>query len=445
MAVQSKSNLLEPSYSADYLASLPAETQKEIISSLTDRQLLELQWDWNFWARKEQIPPPGDWLIWLLISGRGFGKTRAGAEFIRSEVKAGRAHHISLVAKTPADARDVMIEGDSGILGISPPNDVPKYEPSKRKITWKNGATALIFSSEEPDQLRGPQSDCAWGDELRTWHYAQETWDNLMFGLRLGEHPRCVVTTTPSPIAIIRYLLSAPNVVVTRGSTYENRANLAPSYFQQILSRYEGTRLGRQEIYAELLDDVPGALWQRKNILYHAAPDLVRAVIAVDPAATSQEGADETGIVAAGKGVDGNYYVLADRSARVSPDAWAKRTVQAYQDFKADRVIAETNQGGEMVQLTLKTVSDIPYKGIHASRSKQARAEPISALYEQHKVFHVKPFPELEDQLCTWTPDQGESPDRLDALVWALTELSEVGGFDSWMQAMKKMTEKKDE
>ena len=352
------------------------------------------------------------------------GKTRAGAEFVLREVKAGRARHVAMVAKTPADARDVMIEGDSGVLSISPPWDKPLYEPSKRRLTWKNGSTALVFSSKEPDQLRGPQYDLAWGDEIRTWYYPQETWDNLMFGLRLGEHPRCVVTTTPLPLSVIKSIMKAPDTVVTTGTTYENRVYLAPSFFRQVISKYEGTRLGRQEINAELLEDVPGALWQASNITIKPAPDLVRVVTAIDPAATSSEGADETGIIAAGKGIDGDYYVLADRSARLSPDGWGRRAIQTHIDFKGDRIVGEINNGGEMVEFVLRTIDrNIPYKAVHASRGKQVRAEPVAALYEQGHVHHIQQFEELDDQLVTWTPETGKSPDRLDALVWAISEL----------------------
>jgi len=358
------------------------------------------------------------------MAGRGTGKTRAAGEFVLKEIKEGRAKRIALVAKTPADARDVMIEGESGILSISPSWDKPQYEPSKRRLTWKNGATALVFSSKEPDQLRGPQYDLAWGDEIRTWYYPQETWDNLLFGLRLGDHPRCVVTTTPLPLVVIKRIMAAPDTVVTTGTTYENRANLPPSFFKQIISKYENTRLGRPEINAELLEDVPGALWKRNNISYKPAPDLVRVVVAIDPAMTSSEGADETGIIVVGKGMDGRGYVLADRSARVSPDAWAQRAVQAYDDFAADKIIGEVNNGGEMVGLTIRTVRpNVSYKAVHASRGKQVRAQPVAALYEQGKIDHVDSFPELEEQLVTWTPESGKSPDRLDALVWAFTEL----------------------
>lgn len=410
---------------ATSLMEMPEADRERVINSLSPEDLLRFQWTWDCWARPEQTLPPGDWQNWLILAGRGFGKTRAGAETVRSEVESGRAGHIALIGKTPADVRDVMIEGESGILAISPPWKKPTYETSKRRLTWDNGAIATTFSSYEPDQLRGPQHDFYWADELRSFKYIEEVWSNLMLGLRLGLHPRGVITTTPSPISLIRQLINDPNTVMTRGSTYANRANLAASFYDHVVAKYAGTRLGRQEINAEMLDDVPGALWKRADILYRPAPDLQRVVVAIDPAVTSGEGSDETGIVAAGKGVDGFFYVLTDRSTRATPDAWARRGIKAFRDFKADRIIGETNNGGEMIELTLKTVDrNIPYKAVHASRGKQVRAEPISALYEQHKVFHTHEMKELEDQLLTWTPESGDSPDRLDALVWALTELS---------------------
>jgi phage terminase large subunit-like protein len=405
-----------------------SQGHETLFKSLTADEKIIVNYLWSAWARPNQLPPPGDWLVWLLLSGRGFGKTRTGAETTRAEVEANRAGRISLVGKTPADVRDVMIEGESGILAISPPWFKPEYEPSKRRLTWPNGAIGITYSSHEPDQLRGPQSDFAWCDEISSWAYPTETWDNLMFGLRLGKHPRAVVTSTPKPIAVIRYLLKSPNVVITRGSTYENKTNLATNFFDQIISKYAGTRLGRQEIYGEILDDVPGALWKRADIKYKMAPELKRIVVAIDPAASSAESADETGIISVGLGIDGLYYVLGDRSGRFTPDGWARRAWKAFDDFRADRIIYEKNQGGEMCASTLKTVRpNGPIKDVWASRGKQARAEPISAFYEQGKVFHVEPFTELEDQLCKWTPDSGESPDRLDALVWAMTELTETG------------------
>ncbi len=403
---------------------MPEPQRSKAIRRLSQEEAEDLLYDWEYRARPNQLTPPGDWQTWLILAGRGWGKTRAAAEFVINEVKAGRARRVALVAKTPANARDVMVEGESGILNNSPLDLMPDYEPSKRRLTWPNGAIATVYSSKEPDHLNGPQHDLAWGDELRTWYSAQEVWDMLMLGLRLGEHPRCVATTTPLPVKLIKNLISMSDVVVTGGTTYENRENLAPSFYSQIVSRYEGTRLGQQEIQAELLEDVPGALWKRSIIQYKPAPDLVRVVVAIDPAVTSKSSSDETGIVAVGKGIDGHAYVLADRSARISPDSWARRAIQAFDDFKADRIIGEVNNGGDLVELTIRTVrKDIAYKAVHASRGKYVRAEPIAALFEQKKVFHTEQFTELEDQMCTWLPESGESPDRMDALVWALTDL----------------------
>jgi len=397
------------------------------MQNLTQKEAESLLFDWAFWARPKQLPPPGDWFCWLLRSGRGFGKTRAGAEWVVACAKAEEGP-IALVGQTKADVRDTMVEvGESAILNISPPWFRPHYEPSKRRLIWPNGVIAIIYSGDEPDQLRGPQHAKAWIDELAKFKYAQETWDNLELGLRLSKRPQVVVTTTPRPVNIMRKLLLDKGTIDVQGSTYENWSNLSESFIERVVSRYEGTRLGRQELKGELLEDVPGALWKRSDIKYKPAPDLTRIVVAIDPASTSDIDADETGIIAAGKGIDGQFYILADRSCRASPDGWARRTIQAYRDYRADRIIGEVNNGGEMVELTLRTITrSIPYKAVHASRGKQARAEPISALYEQGKVYHVEPFPDLEDQLCTWTPDSGDSPDRLDALVWALTELSET-------------------
>lgn len=386
---------------------------------------------WRLQARPNQLPPEGDWTTWLILAGRGWGKTRTGAEWVQANIGTyGRWH---LVARTAADVRDVMVEGESGILAIAG-KDRPKYEPSKRRLTWPNGAVASLFSADEPDALRGPQCEAAWADEVASWKYP-ETWDMLQLGLRLGTRPRQVVTTTPRPVRIIRELLADPATATTRGSTFENRANLAPTFFRQIVSRYEGTRLGRQELHAEVLDDVPGALWRRDLIRYRAAPtimrdgkaelDLKRCVVSVDPAVTASEDSDETGIVVAGVGPDGFGYVLADRSGRFSPNAWANRIIDASKDFHADRIVAEVNNGGDLVEANLRTVDrNVPYRAVHATRGKQVRAEPIAALYEQGRVFHVEPFGELEDQQCSWDPlSSDRSPDRLDALVWGLTDL----------------------
>ena len=392
----------------------------------------EGQWDvygWNNQARDDQHTPEGDWGVWLLMAGRGFGKTRVGAEWVRERVSGGVGGRIALVAPTPDDARNVMVEGVSGLLRVSPPWFKPVYEPSKRKLTWPNGAVALGFSSYEPDRLRGPQFDTAWCDELASWKNARETWDNMQFGLRLGDDPRCVVTTTPKPISLLRELKDRVDVMVTRGSTYENSANLASEYIEHIRRRYEGTRTGRQEIYAELLDESENALWRRDWIeaaRVREAPELSRVVVAVDPAVSSRSVSSETGIVVAGADEDGHAYVLEDASGRMSPDGWARRAIGMLDRYGADRIVGESNNGGDLVEHTMRTAYEdrvVPYKSVRASRGKYARAEPVSALYEQGKVHHVGSLDALEDQMCVWSPGSDGSADRLDALVWAVTEL----------------------
>jgi predicted phage terminase large subunit-like protein len=399
------------------------------------------------------LPPPGDWRVWLLLAGRGFGKTRTGAEFVRARVAAHRARRIALVAPTAADARDVMVEGESGLLAIAPPDDRPCYEPSQRRLTWPNGAVATTFSADEPDRLRGPQHDFAWCDELAAWRYP-EAWDMLTFGLRLGNDPRAVVTTTPRPNRLIRGLLADPKVILTHGRTAENWANLAAAFLDQIVRRYEGTRLGRQELDAEILDDLPGALWQRGIIeaaRVSALPALSRVVVAIDPAAASHEHADETGIVVAGRDAAGHAYVLADASGRYAPAEWARTAIAAYGAHRADRIVAEVNNGGEMVEATLRMVDpNVPFGAVRASRGKVARAEPAAALYEQGRVHHLGAFPQLEDQMCAFTADfdrsaAGHSPDRVDALVWALTELMvEARAGDGMFEAYRRLAAKGD-
>jgi len=409
------------------LALLDERSRQQAISRLTEAQvraLVSAAWQTDL-ARPNQLAPEGDWRTWLLLAGRGFGKTRTGAEWVRDQA---RTHgRIALIAPTAGDARDVMVEGESGILAISPNWDRPEYEPSKRRITWANGATATTYSADEPDRLRGPQHDAAWADEVAAWRYPDAAWDNLQMGLRLGRDPRAVVTTTPRPTALIRALVADTSTVITRGSTFDNSANLAASTLAHLRRKYEGSRLGRQELYAEILDDAPGALWKRGQIdslRVTATPaDLVRIVVAVDPAATSGEAADETGIIVAALGGNGHGYVLADRTLRGTPLEWATAAVRAYSEFSADRIVAEVNQGGEMVTHVLRTVDrNVPISTVHAARSKHTRAEPVAALYEQGRIHHVGAFPQLEDQLCAWTPGES-SPDRLDALVWAFTEL----------------------
>ena len=351
------------------------------------------------------------------------------AETIRTWVRDGRYRLLAFVGATAADVRDTMVEGPAGILAVSPDNERPVYESSKRKLTWPNGASALLFSAEEPDRLRGPQCEAAWCDELAAWKRMDETWDMLMMGLRLGPHPRCIVTTTPRPRALLKRIADDPHTHVTRGSTYDNLANLAPSFAAQIIARYKGTRLGRQELAGEYLEDVEGALWQRQWLdarRIDEAPALQRVVVAVDPAVTSGPDSDETGIVVCGLGIDGRWYVLADRSCRASPDTWGRRVVSAFEEFEADRIVGEVNNGGELVEHVLRTISrTVPYTAVHASRGKITRAEPVAALYEQGRVSHVGLFADLEDQLCGYTGEPGEkSPDRMDALVWGITHLN---------------------
>jgi phage terminase large subunit-like protein len=393
-----------------------------------------LERSWAAIARPNQLPPLGDWWqIWLLLAGRGFGKTRTLAEWVCAQVGSGLASRIALVAATAADARDVLVEGESGILSVAPPWCRPVYESSKRQLTWPNGAIAKTYSAEEPERLRGPQHDAAVCDELGSWS-RPETWDMLQFGLRLGRHPRCLVATTPRPTKLIRELLAREgrDVAVTRGSTYENHANLAPGFFDQVIRQYEGTRLGRQELLAEVLEDTPGALWSHGIIdaaRQAAAPSLARIVVAIDPATTSGEDADETGIVVVGKDNQGHGYVLADASGKYQPIEWAKIAIAAYRAHRADRIVAEINNGGDMVAATLRMVDpNVPFTAVHASRGKVTRAEPVSALYEQGRMHHVGTFPQLEDQMTNFTADfdrraAGYSPDRVDSLVWGCTEL----------------------
>jgi len=413
---------------AESIALLPGSERQKILSDISDDELPKLEYDWKFWARPNQLAPKGDWQYWLLLAGRGYGKTKTGAEWIRERVESTNARRIALVAPTAADARDTMVEGESGILSVCPPWNRPVYEPSKRRLTWPNGAIALLFSAEEPDRLRGPQHDTAWCDEIAAWKYPDRTWDMLQFGLRLGDDPRAAITTTPRPIPLVKALLNDPNTHVTRGSTYENLSNLAPAFIEVIISRYEGTRLGRQELNAEILDDNPDALWTRQMIedaRVSKVPNLLRIVVGVDPAVTSNEASADTGIVVAAVDEHGEYYVLGDYTIHATPKKWAQEIIAAYYKHSADRVIGEVNNGGELVEYTLRTIDpNVSYRSVRASRGKQTRAEPISALYEQGKVHHVGSFPALEDQMCDWVPGEGSSPDRVDALVWALSELS---------------------
>jgi phage terminase large subunit-like protein len=404
--------------------------------------------DWYAGARREQLWPVGDWFVWLLLGGRGSGKTRAAVEATIDRVFQGYWRRSALVARTSADGRDVLIEGESGIMAKAPADFRPIYEPSKRRLVWPNGALTTLYSADEPDLLRGPQHDGAVCDELATWKQL-DAWSNLLLGLRLGQDPRVIVATTPRPTPMIRQLAKDKRTRISAMTTYDNLVNLSPTFQQQVLEQYEGTRLGRQELLGEILEDVEGALWSHaqleacvvvkppqkrwlhdNNWLY--ADDLRRTVVGVDPASTSGPESDLTGIVVAAKGADGRGYILADRSCRATPDGWGRRVIQAYLDWEADAIIVEKNQGGEMCELTIRTAAQamgvaMPrLKLLHAKESKRLRAEPVAALFEQHRMSLCTlegPMLELRDEMSTFVPDGGFSPDRLDAMVHAVTEL----------------------
>lgn len=391
------------------------------------RQNKDTQTDW--WrggARPSQLPPEDDWRIWLILAGRGFGKTRTTVEWAIEQARTHPKSRGAFVGATTSDTRDILVLGESGILNVARDDFRPVYNPSKRLLTFPNGSIILLFSADEPNRLRGLQHHWAVCDELASWRYP-DAFDQLMLGLRLGQNPRVAIATTPRPTTLIKTLLKDPTCHVTRGSTYENAANLAKPFMDAIVRRYEGTRLGRQELKGEVLDDVLGALWRRGNIddnRVTAFPDLVRVCVGIDPAASANEGSDETGVIVGGVDSAGHGYVLDDVSLIASPPEWAKQAIAAYHRHRADRMIAETNNGGDMVEHTIRMVEpNVSFKQVRASRGKAVRAEPVAALYEQGRIHHVGTFAELEDQLCGWTPDSSDSPDRLDALVWVFTEL----------------------
>ncbi len=417
------------------LRQAPAQ-RRDALRGLTARERRELAWHWRLWARGEQLAPPGDWRVWLIMAGRGFGKTRAGAEWVREVAAAHPDARIALVGASLGEARAVMIEGESGILAISPPRRRPRFEPSLRRLTWPNGAQAVLYSALEPESLRGPQHSHAWCDEIAKWSNvagkAEKAWNNLLLGLRLGERPRLLATTTPRAVPLLRRLLKEDGLHLTKGSTYDNADNLPERFISDVRTAFGKSLLGRQELDGELIEDVPGALWTRALIearrdTADPAPP-VRTVIGVDPPASAN--GDACGIVVAGLGADGIARVLADASVETpSPERWARAVADAAQTWAADRVVAEANQGGAMVESVLRAADlSLPIKLVHASKGKVARAEPVAALYEAGRVRHAGMFPELEDELCGLTvgggyEGPGRSPDRADALVWALTEL----------------------
>ena len=377
------------------------------------------------------------WTLWLMLGGRGAGKTRTGSEWIRGialglpDFSVAPMGRIALIGETFSDARNVMVEGPAGILAVHARHERPTWSPSLRKLEWPNGAVAHVFSAEDPDSLRGPQFEAAWADELAKWKHVEETWDMLQFGLRLGAHPRQMVTTTPRPIPLLKRFLADPTVAVSRARTSDNAENLAPAFLEAVVGRYAGTRLGRQELDGDIIEDRPDALWTRDMIeasRVDAAPPLMRIVVAVDPPASSSKRADACGIVAAGLDEGGTAYVLEDATAAgLKPPEWAARAVALYRRLQADALVVETNQGGEMATSVIREVDpSVAVTSVRATRGKYLRAEPVSVLYTQGRVRHVGALPELEDEMCDFGPGgltSGRSPDRMDALVWALTEL----------------------
>lgn len=401
--------------------------------------------NWLKTAREKQLQPKIDHFIWLILAGRGWGKTRTGAQDIALYALKNPDSICAVVAPTFGDLRRVCFGGDSGLLSIIPEDCMDKnfgsngYAMTTQEIRLNNGSKIIGFAAIKPDRLRGPQYHRVWADELCAWQDPQEVFDQIMFGLRLGEKPQCVITTTPKPIKLIKELIGRKDVQITKGNTFENKANLAESALAMMLERYDGTTIGRQELYAEVLDDVEGALWNAHMIEATRLPaesdiELQQIVVAIDPAVTSGESADETGIIVCGKDFEGHFYILEDLSGRHSPDKWCRIAVRAFYEWEADKVVAEVNQGGDLVERVLRTIDDtVPYRAVRATRSKFTRAEPISALYEQKRVHHIGYYEELESQMCTYTGLTKEaSPDRLDALVWGLFELSKSRGNVNW-------------
>ena len=397
--------------------------------------------DWQLEARYSQLPPEGDWNIWLILAGRGFGKTHTGARDAALFALQNPQTQVAVVVPTFGDIRRVAFGGPSGILSFLPKELLLQgrgqgYNATGQEIRLWNGSKIMGFSATEPDRLRGPQFHHAWCDEIAAWRYP-ETFDQLMFGLRLGEDPKCTITTTPKPTKLVKSLLARKRTCVTRGTTFENKANLAEAAVQQLEERYGGTRLGRQELYAEVLEDVEGALWnyqmiEDERMKMDGIPEMQRVVVGIDPAVTHSANSDETGIVVAGRGVDDRFYVLSDRSIKASPDGWMREALDAFYLHDADKIIAEVNNGGDLVERLLRTIdSSVSYKKVTATRGKMVRAEPIAALYEQKRVSHVGNFDILETQMCEYA-GEGKSPDRMDALVWALTELSRSSGQAMW-------------
>jgi phage terminase large subunit-like protein len=435
------STLSVESFRTEWLA-WSQELQDEFLARLKPNELGPLLRRFRLHAHDHQLPPAfgnnGEpWTTWLLIGGRGAGKTRAGAEWVKSAANAPKAEgegerRIALIGETEHEIREVMIEGVSGLLSVHPHDKRPVWSPSRRRLEWDNGAIAQTFSAEDPESLRGPQFSAAWADELAKWRHAEATFDMLQFGLRLGVRPRQVITTTPRPITLLKRLIADPASAVTHAATRANAYHLSPAFIDHVVKRYDGTRLGRQELDGEIVEDRPDALWSRGMIeacRVSDAPDLQRIVVAVDPPASASKGADACGLVAAGRAQNGLCHVIADETmSGLSPAGWAARAIALWHRLSADALVVEVNQGGDMVKSVIREAdASVPVIAVRATRGKWLRAEPIAALYEQGKVKHLGVFPALEDEMCDFGLDglsSGRSPDRLDALVWALTHLT---------------------
>lgn len=408
-----------------------------------EAKALTLRTNWLDTARDKQLQPKFDHYIWLILAGRGWGKTRTGAQDIALYALRNPNSNCAVVAPTHGDLRRVCFGGPSGLLSVVPPEcllqspDQKGYSQSVKEMRLYNGSKITGYAASEPERLRGPQFHRAWCDEVASWRYP-EAFDQLMFGLRLGDNPQCLITTTPKPTKLIKDLIEREDCAITRGSTFENEENLAESALKMLKEKYEGTNLGRQELYAEIIDDVDGALWSHDLIEKSRLPEdtnreLSTIYIAVDPAVTANENSDETGIIVVGKDFNNQYYVLEDLSGRHSAEKWGRIVVNAFYDYQADRVIAEVNNGGDLVERLIRNIdTNVPYRSVRATRGKILRAEPISALYEQQRVHHIGSFPELESQMCSYTGETNSSPDRLDALVWGITELSKSSGQVNW-------------
>lgn len=427
---------------AQELATMPQAELEAYLASLDPQEMERLQWNldwsWEWRARPKQRTPLGLWEVWLILAGRGFGKTTTGVQWIREKIAAGH-DHCNIIVPTFGDIDKVLLNSEGGIIKGIPPEERPIWKGDKACFIWPKGQVSFVFSADSPERLRGPEHAFLWCDELAAWRYP-EAWDQAQMGLRLGTHPQACVTTTPRPTELVKSLAKSATTHITRGTTFENKANLAPIFLRRVTELYEGTRLGRQELHAEILDDNPGAMWKRGQIdacriSPAKLPQLTYIAVGVDPATTSNEDSDDTGIVVVGRDTQDppHFYVLDDRTIQGTPDEWAKCVVAAFEANAANIVIGETNQGGEMVEMVIRTQSaGIPYKGVHASRGKAIRAEPVSALYEQGRVHHVGSFAKLEDEMCQWDPlTSKRSPNRVDALVWAFYGIGV--GSDSWL------------